>query len=99
MSKYTSIMIEQMREAQPLNLEKAKLLASEFGVSYRSVIAKANNLGLDYQRQVRGNKRANANETKKDLVSAIEKALDSESLSGLEGATRQSLSALLMSIR
>ena len=99
MSKYTKEMVSKMREAQPLNLEKAKDLASVFGVSYRSVIAKANNLGLDYQKKVRGTKRTQTNETKKDLVRAIERALDGESLNGLEGATRQSLSALLMSIR
>ena len=99
MSKYTKEMVSKMREAQPLNLEKAKELAAEFGLSYRSVIAKANNLGLDYQKKVRGTKRTQTNETKKDLVRAIERALDGESLNGLEGATRQSLSARLMSIR
>ncbi|SVD51466.1 uncharacterized protein METZ01_LOCUS404320, partial [marine metagenome] len=40
-----------------------------------------------------------AKSTKKDLVSAIEKALDGESLEGLEGASAASLSALLVSIQ
>ena len=41
---------------------------------------------------------ASAKSTKKDLVRAIENALQGESLDGLENASAASLSALLMSI-
>ena len=43
-------------------------------------------------------KTASTKSTKVELVQAIEKALQGESLAGLEGASTRSLSALLMSI-
>ena len=47
MSNYTPAMIAKLQAAAPLNLAKAKALASDFGnVSYRSVISKAKHLGL-----------------------------------------------------
>ena len=49
MSNYTPAMIAKLQGAAPLNLAKAKALASDFGnVSHRSVISKAKHLGLDY---------------------------------------------------
>ena len=95
MSKYTPTMIEKMSKAQPLNLAKAQSFASEFGVSHRSIIAKALSLGLTYEKKAVV---PSSNPTKKDVVAEIERALDAESLSGLEGASMRSLNALLMSI-
>ena len=97
MSKYTPTMIEGLRKAQPLNLAKAQTFASEWGVSYRSIIAKALSLGLTYEKKTVTS--SSSNPTKKDLVAEIERALDAgESLTGLEGASMRSLSNLLMSI-
>ena len=49
MSNYTPAMIAKLQAAAPLDLAKAKALASDFGnVSHRSVISKAKHLGLDY---------------------------------------------------
>jgi len=97
MSKYTPTMIEGLRNAQPLNLAKAQTFASEWGVSYRSIIAKALSLGLTYEKKAVTS--SSSNPTKKDLVAEIERALDAgESLTGLEGASMRSLSNLLMSI-
>ena len=97
MSKYTPTMIEGLRNAQPLNLAKAQTFASEWGVSYRSIIAKALSLGLTYEKKTVTS--SSSNPTKKDLVAEIERALDAgESLTGLEGASMRSLSNLLMSI-
>ena len=53
MSKYTNPMIEAIRSAAPLNLSKAHTLANsdlfaKADVSYRSIIAKAKSLGVDY---------------------------------------------------
>ena len=43
-------MIARINESAPLNLDKAKALADEFGgtISYRSVISKAKSLGVEY---------------------------------------------------
>ena len=49
MSNYTPAMEQRIRDAAPLNLAKAKALAEEFGtVSHRSVISKAQSLGVEY---------------------------------------------------
>ena len=49
MSNYTDKMVAAIRNAAPLNLAKAKQLASDFGsVSHRSVISKAQSLGVEY---------------------------------------------------
>ena len=95
MSSYTEKMVAQMMDSAPITRAVADSLASEFGLSVRSVISKALLLGL-YQKPEA--KTASAKSTKKELVEAIEKALQGESLDGLEGATTRSLSALLMSI-
>ena len=50
MSKYTPAMEARLMASAPLNLAKAQALASEFGsVTYRSVIAKAKQLGVEYE--------------------------------------------------
>ena len=41
MSNYTDAMIARIKAAAPLNIEKARELAAEFGLSHRSVISKA----------------------------------------------------------
>ena len=97
MSKYTPTMIEAMREAQPLNLEKAQSFSSEWGVSHRSIIAKALSLGLTYEKKAVVSS-SSSKPTKKDIVREIEQSLQGESLAGLEGASMRSLNALLMSI-
>jgi len=48
MSNYTPAMVAKLQAAAPLNLETAKDLAADFGVSHRSVISKAKHLGLEY---------------------------------------------------
>ena len=96
MSNYTTKMISRMDEVSPITREIADDLAAEFGLPVRSVISKAVLLGL-YQKPVvrSGTTRI----TKAEMVQAIEKALQGESLTGLEGASMRSLSALLMSIQ
>ena len=68
-------MVARIREAAPLNLAKAKALAEDFGtVSHRSVISKAQSLGVEYvkaapaARQPRGI-------TKAEYLAAIRKGL------------------------
>ena len=48
MSNYTPKMVAALEAAAPLNLEIAKDLAADFGISHRSVISKAKSLGLEY---------------------------------------------------
>tara|TARA_A100001388_G_C28655011_1_gene443912 strand:- start:372 stop:644 length:273 start_codon:yes stop_codon:yes gene_type:complete len=89
-------MVARIREAAPLNLAKAKALAEDFGtVSHRSVISKAQSLGVEYvkaapaARQPRGI-------TKAEYLSAIREGL---ALPAREGdLTKAELSAVLMAI-
>ena len=97
MSKYTPTMIEALRSAQPLNLEKAQSFSAEWGVSYRSIIAKVLSLGLTYEKKAVTSSSSDR-PTKADLVREIEQSLQGESLDGLQGASMRSLQALLMSI-
>ena len=46
MSNYTPAMVAKLQGAAPLNLETAKDLAADFGVSHRSVISKARRLTI-----------------------------------------------------
>ena len=96
MSNYTTKMIAIMDDRSPITRAIADDLAAEFGLPVRSVISKAVLLGL-YQKAEA--KAASSRTTKAEMVQAIEKALQGESLDGLEGASMRSLSALLMSIQ
>ena len=73
MSNYTPAMIAKLQGAAPLNLEIAKDLASEFGLSHRSVISKAKHLGLEY---VKASPKAKVAKgiTKAELTDAIRQA-------------------------
>jgi len=96
MSNYTDSMVAAIRSAAPLNLAKAKALAEQFGsVSHRSVISKAQSLGVEYvkaapaARQPRGI-------TKAEYLAAIRKGLN---LADREGdLTKAELSAVLQAI-
>ena len=95
MSNYTAKMVARLNESSPITRSVADDLAAEFGLPVRSVISKAVMLGL-YQKPVAV---SSSRTTKVEMVKAIEKSLDSDSLDGLEGASMRSLDALLMSIR
>ena len=99
MSNYTPAMIAKIQEAAPLDLAKAKALASDFGnVSHRSVISKAKHLGLDYVPATKAAKTLRA--SKADIVSAIAKGLDMpvDDLDGLALAKGSALNNLLANI-
>ena len=96
MSNYTNAMEQRITASAPVTRKVAETLATEFGLSVRSVISKAVMLKV-YEKPVKVS--GVAKSTKKDLVEAIEKALQGESLEGLEGATTRALSALLVSIQ
>ena len=92
MSNYTPAMIAKPQAAAPLNLEIAKDLAADFGVSHRSVISKAKHLGLEY---VKASPKAKVAKgiTKAELTDAIRQAV---ALPDREGdLTKAELSAVL----
>jgi len=95
MSKYTTKMVAQMMDSAPITREVANTLASEWSLPVRSIISKAVLLKV-YQKPEA--KASSSRTSKREMVEAIEKALQGESLDGLEGASMRSLSALLMSI-
>lgn len=78
MSAYTSQMVARITAAAPLNLAIAKELASEFGnVTYRSVIAKAKSLGVEYEKAAPVARKAKTDEpTKVAVLAGIRSALD-----------------------
>ena len=98
MSNYTPAMIAKLQGAAPLNLEIAKDLAADFGVSHRSVISKAKHLGLDYVVTAKAAKKIRS--SKADTVAAIAKGLDMpvDDLDGLALAKGSALNNLLMNI-
>ena len=71
MSNYTTKMIEQIKAAAPLNIEKARELAAEFGLSHRSVISKAKHLGVEYISAVRKAASKPAGPTKAQTLAAL----------------------------
>ena len=81
MSKYTNPMIEAIRDAAPLDLSKAHALANsdlfaKADVSYRSIIAKAKSLGVDYVKAAPAAKAPRDQEpTKAHYLAEIRKAL------------------------
>lgn len=93
---YTEAMERAVREAAPLTLESAKEVAGEIGVSYRSVIAKAKQLGVEYiPRPAKVAK--SKGPTKLELVAEIAEAsgIGEAALVGLEKAPKAALEALV----
>ena len=68
-------MITQIENAQPLNLEIAKKLATEFGLSHRSVISKAKQMGFEYVAKAKPAKKATTEPTKAEILGNIRSIL------------------------
>ena len=98
MSAYNDTMIATMKKVAPLNLDKAKDLASAFGVSHRSVISKAISLGVQYNKAAKPT--ASIKASKLDTVNAIAKGLNMPvaDLDGLQNGKASALNNLLMNI-
>ncbi|MEC7274547.1 MAG: hypothetical protein VXU48_04815 [Verrucomicrobiota bacterium] len=76
MSNYTPEMVARIREAAPLNLAKAKDLAADFGnVTYRSVISKAQSIGVEYVKLSPVKRVKQDTPTKAAYLAALRKAL------------------------
>ena len=91
---YTTKMIEQIENAQPLNLAKAQALATDLGVTYRSIISKAKQMGFEYVAKAPAMKKDKSNEpTKADILTNIRSACN---LAEREGdLTKAELSEIL----
>ena len=94
---YTPEMVQMLREAQPIDFEKAQDLSKKLKKNVRSVIAKVKREGLEYISKPAPAKKKAA-PTKGDLVHAICKAVDIDSCDGLEKATGVALDKLLQAI-
>lgn len=81
MSKYTNPMIDAVRSAAPLNLAKAHSLANsdlfaKADVGYRSIIAKAKSLGVEYVKAAPAARSAKEQQpTKAQYLAQIRKSL------------------------
>ena len=97
-TSYTPAMVARITAAAPLNLAIAKDLASEFGnVTYRSVIAKAKSLGVEYAKAEPAARKAKSDEpTKADVLGAIRLALALPERDG--DLTKAELSAVLANL-
>ena len=93
---YTEAQVKALREAQPVTLAVAKQFAADWNKSVKSIVAKSVSLGI-YAAAERA-ERKGAKPTKADLVAAIAKATDSDSLAGLEKAPAVALNNLLRAI-
>jgi len=88
-------MLEKMEASQPLTLDACKTLASEFGLSYRSVISKAKQMKYEYiAKTATSSKVATvAKETKAEVVADIE-AVTNINFVALDKANMADLCAL-----
>ena len=94
---YTPEMVQMLREAQPIDFDKAQTLSKKLNKNVRSVIAKVKREGLEYISKPAPAKKKAA-PTKGDLVHAICKAVNIDSCDGLEKATGVALDKLLRAI-
>ena len=100
-NEYTPTMMSAIRKAEPLTLAKAKELAQrdEFtraGKSHRSIISKAQSMGVEYVKLTPARKPRENTPTKAAYLVSIRKAL---ALPEREGdLTKAELSAILESI-
>ena len=90
---YTPEMEKAVRDAAPLDLAKAKAVGEQIGMSYRSVIAKTKQLGLEYIAQPAPVRKAKE-PTKLELVGELE-GIFGRSLDGLEKAPKSVLESML----
>ena len=92
---YTATQETKIRESAPINKAKADKLASEFGVTLRSVISKAISMKVEYIKENRP--AAQPVVRKVEVVRSIEKALGIQANS-LVNATARDLAALLKAV-
>ncbi len=93
---YTEAQVKALKGSGKIDLQAAKKFATDWKKSPKSVIAKAVSLGI-YQAEQRVKARSRKI-SKADLVRAITKATQADSLDGLEKAPAIALNNLLKAI-
>jgi len=94
---YTEEQIAALRDAAPLDMAKAKILAAQMGKSYRSIIAKAKSEDIEYVAKVAASKRVGG-ATKKEMIDLLsdKSGVPVAKLEGLEKATAVAIAAILV---
>lgn len=93
---YTDSQVAELKAIEGLNYDKAKAFGEKHGISPRSVIAKANALGLAYTAKTGTQKKAAKKENvrrKSDIATAICELMDMN-LASLDKMTAEDLKAL-----
>ncbi len=90
---FTPAQEQAIRDAAPLNLATAKSVGEAIGKGYRSVIAKALRMGVEYQSKAPTRKDGTPVARKEALVAEIATLVEGN-LDGLEKAPREALVAL-----
>lgn len=96
-SKFDSVVLKAMEDAQPLNQEKCIEIGEKFGFSWRSIVAGAKKAGFAYTRKVRTNKQGEKPVRKAEYVQMISEGfgLELSELDGLDKATVTALKSLV----
>lgn len=90
---FTPAQEQRIRDSAPLNQEKSRALALEFGKTERSVTAKAVRMGVAYERKQPQTKTGAPVERKEAIVAEIQ-AIVGGNLEGLDKAPKQALQAV-----
>lgn len=70
-ANYSVEQVQMLRDAAPIDMEKAKILAEKMGKTYRSIIAKAKREQIPYLAKVPEPKKGKDAPTKAELVGAM----------------------------
>ena len=96
---YTAEQEQRIRDAAPLNMEKAAALAAEFGKKPASVRAKAIRMNVAYEKKGPQTKTGEAVIRKETLVEKIGAfTAPGSNLDGLEKASKPALQAVLAAL-
>jgi methionine synthase II (cobalamin-independent) len=94
---YTDEMVAILKDAAPIDYDKAQLLAAQLDRGVRSIIAKCKREGIDYISKPAPAKKKSM-PSKADTVAGICELLEIESCAGLEKATGAALNQLVTAL-
>jgi hypothetical protein len=99
-ANYTAAQEQMIRDAAPLNLEKATALGVQMGKKARSIIAKAVRMEVPYEKKGPVTKTGEAVVRKETLVEQIRAfTATGSNLEGLEKASKPALIAVLAALK
>lgn len=99
--KWTSEILSMMKDAAPLDFDKAQQIAAATGLSVRAIVAKAKFEKIPYTPKARESKNGDPVESKAAIVEQIAglMGVDSESIESLEKATKNTLKAVRKALK